>query len=114
MLDAHMPDQTPTINLNKDPGAIAREKLSAKSIAIQKSKAFWRFIKLTLLLSIIGIAGVVLYKVNHMPMERVTDSRPCSFNDETKELELTGTRYYTYKKYTLFGIQFRKGDSVDV
>lgn len=113
MLDAHMPEQTPSVNLKKDPGVVAREKLSIRAAAVKKAQAIWRFFKLTFVLTLLGVSSVIGYNIYTMPSVRATDMRPCLFRDEAKGIELTGTRYYSYKQYSLFGIQFRYGDSVE-
>lgn len=95
-----------------DAGTEAREKLVQKKTLRDRWIAFKRFVWLCLVLTLIGCAAVVWYRVQHMPKVYSVDSRPCEFNNAEKGIKITGHRYYSYYQYSLFGIDFRFGDSV--
>lgn len=97
-----------------DPGMLARERLEGRMAKVRRAAARMYMILTTIVL--LGIAGAVGYVYNHYmtaEAKRYTDYRMCSYVNEKHNIEVTGKREYSYRKRSLFGIEWRVSEEVD-
>lgn len=100
------------LNERQDAGSRARAALKkraeqAKHVMHNVYLAFSFFV----LVFVAGLAAFV-WQEYQKPAKIVTDIRPCYYKDPKTEVEITGTREYSYPNKNLFGFEYRQADQV--
>lgn len=98
----------------EDAGNRAREALKRR--AQQAKRAMFNlYLIVTTFVTIFVIGlGAFTYTEFQKTSKWVTDARPCRFVDPKTEQEITGTREYNYQSKSIFGIDYRMSDQVEV